>query len=609
MHTFPLRLLILSLFLLCGLPTLASATGGVVAAPQPIAAEYGAKVLREGGNAVDAAVATALMMGVVDGHNSGIGGGCFINIRTADGEMLTIDGREIAPALATRNMFIRDGKAVSRLSLTGPLASGVPGSLAAYDLALREHGTKSLAELLRGAADVAEEGFPLDRKYAARLRGAADTLKQFPGSAAMLLKEDGSPYEEGEILCLPDLAKTYRAVADHGIEWFYGGPFAETVGEWMEENGGLLRAEDFAAYEAKVREPVVTTYRGYTVIGMPPPSSGGVHVGQILNIVENFDLSEMDEATRLHVIAEAMKLAFADRAHWLGDPDFAEVPKGLASEAYARELAGRIDVEKVMEVEGAGEPPGEAGIFEQLPPAEAGKADGANVEHRTPNVQHRSARGADFDVERTTLDVGRALLSDSHTAHLSTADEHGNWVALTATVNTGFGSKVVVPGTGVVLNNQMDDFAAQPGVPNTFGLVGAEANAVAAGKRPLSSMSPTIVLKGEGEDAKPVLAVGGAGGPRIISATLLTIMNVIDREMSVEEAVAAGRVHHQWSPDGLLVERRVPAAVREELLSRGHEMEDTGAIAIVQAVGVDEEGKLVPVADDRAPGGTARSEE
>lgn len=585
-----LRSLITGFLFLC-IATTARATGGVVAAPQPIAAEYGAKVLREGGNAVDAAVATALMLGVVDGHNSGIGGGCFINIRTADGESLCIDGRETAPALATRDMFIRDGEAVSSLSLTGPLASGVPGALAAYDRALRQHGTKSLAELLRGAAALAEEGFELDRKYAARLRGVAETLRQFPGSAEMLLKEDGSPYGEGETLRLPDLAKTYRAVADNGIEWFYGGPFAEAVGEWMEEHDGLLRAEDFAAYEARVREPVVTHYRGHTIVGFPPPSSGGVHVGQMLNILEHFELSGMDEATRLHVIVEAMKLAFADRAYWLGDPDFAEVPRGLASEEYARELVKRIDPETVKEVESAGAPPEEEGIFRQLPPAKAGRAE-RGVEGRTPNA-----------------DARRSLHSDSHTAHLSVADEDGNWVALTATVNTGFGSKVVVPGTGVVLNNEMDDFAAQPGVPNTFGLVGAEANAVAAGKRPLSSMSPTIVLRGEGEEAEPILAVGGAGGPRIISGTLLTILNVIDEQMPVAEAVAAGRVHHQWSPDRMLAERRLPAAVREVLVKLGHEIEETGAIAVVQAVGVDEEGKLVAVADPRAPGGTARSEE
>lgn len=591
------RHLIAGLLVLC-IATTAQATGGVVAAPQPIAAEYGAKVLRDGGNAIDAAVATALMMGVVDGHNSGIGGGCFINIRTADGETLCIDGRETAPALATRDMFIRDGKAESSLSLTGPLASGVPGSLAAYDLALREHGTKSLAELLRGAADVAEEGFALDSKYAARLRGAADTLRQFPGSAALLLKEDGSPYEEGEILRLPDLAKTYRAVADNGIAWFYGGPFAEVVDEWMRENDGMLRAEDFAAYEAKVRQPVVTRYRGHTVIGMAPPSSGGVHVGQMLNILENFELSEMDEATRLHVIAEAMKLAFADRAYWLGDPDFAAVPKGLASEEYARELAKRIDKEQVTEVEGAGQPPEGERVFEQF------SGD-------TPSPEGEGVSGIDGN---TPSPSGEAVAPtfitdpDEHTAHLSVADEEGNWVALTATVNTGFGSKVVVPGTGVVLNNQMDDFAAQPGVPNTFGLVGAEANAVAAGKRPLSSMSPTIVLRGEGEDARPVLAVGGAGGPRIISATLMTILNVLDERMPLDEAVSACRIHHQWSPDGLLVERRLADEVIEALQAMGHEVEETGAIAVVQAVGVDEEGNLVAVADPRAPGGTAKGD-
>ena len=591
-------------------PSSRSPTTGAVAAPQKLAAEYGAQVLREGGNAVDAAVATALMLGVVDGHNSGIGGGCFILIHTAEGEIIAIDGREKAPALATRDMFIRGGKADARLSTVGPLAVGTPGMLAACDLALREHGTKSIAQLLGGAADVAERGFVLDEEYAARLRAEAEVIRQFPATAAMLLKPDGAPYNAGETLRLPDLARTYRAIADNGIDWFYGGEFAAAVDGWMRENGGLLRAEDFAAYEAKQREPVITTYRGYTVAGFPPPSSGGVHVAQILNILENFDLASLDEAARRHVIVEAMKLAFADRAHWLGDPDFARVPRGLASQEYADELAKRIRLDAATKVEGHGAPPGaESEVFPQLRAA-------ANVERPTSNVQRRSGRESDpvtstLDVERATLDVhdsSPAILdvrsSDSHTAHLSAADEHGNFVALTSTVNTGFGSKVVVPGTGVVLNNQMDDFSAQPGVRNVYGLVGAEANAIEPGKRPLSSMSPTIVLEGD----HPILTVGAAGGPRIISATLQTIINYLDLGMPLADAVAAGRMHHQWSPDELLVEESLTAAMRAALEQLGHGTGVVrGGLAVVQAVGRGSDGFWIAVADTRAQGGAVVS--
>jgi gamma-glutamyltranspeptidase len=663
----------------------AQPTAGAVAAPQPLAADYGAQVLRDGGNAIDAAVATALMLGVVDGHNSGIGGGCFIVIRTAEGELVAIDGRETAPALATRDMFIRNGSADPELSTVGPLAVGTPGMLAACDLALREQGTKTLAELLRGAADVAENGFAIDETYARRLAGEAETIRQFPATAAMLLKADGSPYAAGETLKLPDLAATYRAIADNGIDWFYKGEFASAVDGWMRENGGALRAEDIAGYEAKSREPVVSTYRGYTVAGFPPPSSGGVHVAQILNILENFDLASMDEPTRRHVMAEAMKLAFADRAHWLGDPDFAQVPRGLASQEYADLLGGRIKLDAVTAVESHGTPPeAEQDIFPQLPisaeartageqggqdattrpttapatgavtresttqaavggdpatrpaPRERGVLVGTYdpsqgieprtrvieprtrvIEPRTRSIEPRTRvieprtrvieprqrqiipRSLQPRFPQTRLRYRDSRFDDSHTAHLSAADEHGNFVAITSTVNTGFGSKVVVPGTGVVLNNQMDDFSAQPGVPNFFGLVGAEANAVQQGKRPLSSMSPTIILEGD----EPILSIGAAGGPLIISATLQAIVNHLDLGMDLEQALAAPRIHHQWAPDALLVEEGLDPAVRQRLSELGHtvDVERSGGFAVVQAVARND-GAWHAAADPRGGG-------
>ena len=476
---------------------------GMVATVHPLASQAAIATFERGGNAIDAAVAAAVTLGVVDGHNSGLGGGCFVLIRRADGKIVAIDGREMAPAAATRDMYLRDGKADTSLSQNGPLAIGVPGALAAYDKASREHGRLPIEDALRDAAIIADQGFAVDRNYARNLRGAREWIARFPASRAMLLKSDGEPYEEGDTLRLGDLATTYRNMAEHGIDWFYGGPFAKRVETWMQANGGILTAKDFANYQAIEREPVRSTYRGYEVIGFSPPSSGGVHVAEILNILESFDLAAKfktanpdGEASAYHLIAEAMKVAFADRAHWLGDADFAKVPRGLAEQEYADELAAKIDSAK-------------------LTPVDA---------HGVPDDWETNVYG-------------------KHTTHIATADREGNWVAITATVNTSFGSKVTVPGTGLVLNNEMDDFSAQPGVPNAFNLIGAEANAVAPGKRPLSSMSPTIVLK----DDQPVLTLGAAGGPKIITQVVLGIVNVVDRGLSLEEAVAHKRLHHQWA--------------------------------------------------------------
>lgn len=529
----------------------------MVATVHPLATDAAVDAMRRGGNAVDAIVTAGLVLSVVDSHNSGIGGGCFLVIRRANGEIVAIDGRETAPAKATRDMFLRDGKAVAELSQTGALAVGVPGEIAAFHQAVTKYGQLPWADHCFTAARIAEAGFPVTRNFASRLAGVAKDLEKFPASRAIFLRPDGSPWLAGDALRQPELSRTFRALATQGPDWFYRGPFAKWTAAWMRANGGLLTESDFANYVAKPRSPLRTTYRGHEIVGFPPPSSGGVHVAQILNILEHFDLKSLgaDSPDFVHVVAEAMKLAFADRAHWLGDPDVAPVPRGLVDKAYASQLAKKIDLKKAALV----------------------------PKHNTP--------------PNSTTDV-----FGKHTTHFSAADAEGNWVACTATINTSYGSKVVVPGTGVVLNNEMDDFSAQPGVANFFGLVGAEANAIAPGKRPLSSMSPTIVLK----DGKPILSVGAAGGPTIITQTLLAILHVVDFGRDPAEALAQPRFHQQWSPDELRIETTFPDAVRRELERRGHKLKELNSMGACQAVGRAKDGKsFIGAHDPRVTDGKA----
>ena len=525
----------------------------MVATGHPIATDAAADVFRNGGNAVDAAVTAALTLGVVDGNNSGIGGGCLILIRSADGKLTAIDGREMAPAAAHKDMFLRDGKPMPNASQTGPLAVGVPGALAAYKIALERCGTKQLPELLAPGIKAAEEGFIAGGRLARAVRGEAEHLNKYGGARGGLLHDDGTPIAEGERLMQRDLANTYRAIAEHGIDWFYGGPFAQRVGEWMAANGGILAADDFAGYEAKLRPALRSKYRDYEIIGFPPPSSGGVHVAQILNILEQFELKNKFEninpSVAVHVIIEAFKLAFADRAHWLGDSDFVDVPRNLVSKEYAKQLATKIGTGQALEVSSHGTPP-------------AWKQD----------------------------------VFGRHTTHISAADADGNWVGITATVNTTFGSKVIVPGTGVVLNNEMDDFSIYPGVPNAFGLVGAENNSVAPGKRPLSSMSPTIVLNFKRE---PILTVGAAGGPKIITQVVLVIVRQVDLGQSLPDAVAGPRFHHQWRPDVVSYEKDLAKGYIDGLRQRGHELEEIDSGGITQASAVDTLGRVPGVSGTR----------
>ncbi len=529
----------------------ASFTKHAIATVHPLATAAGKQAFEKGGNAIDAAIAAGLTLGVVDGHNSGIGGGCFFVIRAADGTVTCIDGREMAPAKAQRDMYVINGKLDDEASKTGALASGVPGYLKACAAAQKKHGKLKLADVLLPAAEIAENGFPIDEVYARKLTATAAKLAKFPSSAAIFLK-DGKTLRKGQTLVQSDLAATYRAVAKSGIEWFYGGEFAQKTAEWMLANGGIITAQDLANYQAPERVAIRSKYRGYDLITMPPPSSGGVHVAQILNILEHFPIRHFRASSRIHVITEAMKLAFADRAYWLGDPDFAPVPRGLVDPAYAAELAQKIDMDHATAVPS-----------HNMPPHWKGDVFG------------------------------------KHTTFLCTADDEGNWVALNQTINTAFGSKVVIPGTGVLLNDEMDDFAVQPGIPNAFKLVGAEANAVAPGKRPLSSMSPTIVLK----DGKPVIVTGAAGGPTIITQALLLLMHIIDDGMLPAEALAEPRFHHQWNPDELKIEKTFGEGTLTRVKAFGHKLAESEGFGACQAIYFDADKKLFfPANDPRVPG-------
>ncbi len=528
---------------------------GVVATVHPLASQAAIAVFNRGGNAVDAAIAASLMLSVVDGFNSGIGGGCLAMLRLNDGSVKAIDGRETAPGLAQPEMFYRDGKPDPQLSQFGPLAAGVPGLLAVLYRMSEQFGRADWRDALEGAAAVAEDGFVIDSNYASRLRSAASRLKQFPESARVLLDDSGKPRQQGDLLRQPDLARTLRKVSEEGISWFYQGEFADRVEKFMSAEGGLLCASDFSSYKSIERQPIRCNYRGQSVFGFPPPSSGGIHIAQMLGMLSGFDVAQIfaeSEAAGRHLLIEVMKRAMADRAYWLGDADFAKVPRGLIDLDYLQERASSIDLAAATKIESHGQPP-----------------------------------GADVDL------FGQG----GHTTHLTTADAEGNVAAITQTVNTTFGCKMIVPDTGVVLNNELDDFSIAPGVRNAFGLVGSEANLIAPGKRPLSSMSPTIVLDAGGT---PLLSCGAAGGPKIITTVLQILVRVLDLQQPIEEAIAAPRIHHQWSPDQAVCEEATRGEVLAELRQLGHNLSTIASGAVAQGITIDG-GQLTAASDPRVP--------
>jgi gamma-glutamyltranspeptidase/glutathione hydrolase len=492
------------------------------------AARAGARILEQGGNAIDAAVATAFAVGVAQPFSAGLGGGAFALVRLADGRIRALDARETAPAAATRTMFVEPG-VPEDASVHGPLAVAVPAFVPGMLELLERHGTMPLAQILAPAIELAEQGVEIG-PYHARMAGFMSqrlSAERFPETwhiqLAPFADATGSATATslvGQRLVQKDLGQTLRLLAARGGSIFRDGPIAQAIVETVQAQGGLLVLDDLRNIRPKWREPVFGSYRGLRVASFPPPSSGGVVLVQALNVLEGFDLASLPprSAPAIHLVAEAMKLAFADRAAYLGDPDFVEIPiERLVSKRYAARQRARIDAGKATRIEGPGQLPEDAG-----------------------------------------------------TTHLSVTDAAGRAVALTMTINTPFGSGITVPGAGVILNNEMDDFAVARDTPNSYGLVDTQgANLVAPGKRPLSSMTPTILDR----DDAVFMVTGSPGGPRIISTTLLTILDVVDWGMDPQAAVAAPRYHHQWEPDRLRLEPEIPDDASRALEVRGHEIE------------------------------------
>ncbi len=525
----------------------------MVVAPERDAATVGLSVLRRGGNAVDAAVATAFALAVTFPRAGNLGGGGFLIYRAPDGTHAALDFRETAPQALTAAMFADgSGRIDPARSRKGGLAVGVPGSVAGLAAAHKQWGTRPWDELVAPAISLAEEGVVVSQLTAEILADETARLAADPAAAAIFTKS-GAPLREGDRLVQKDLAKTLRTIAAQGASGFYEGPIAAAIVKGTSATGGVMTLEDLARYRALPRTPLTGTYRGRTIVAFPPPSSGGVVLLQALAMLERFDLaaSGAGSALTLHRIAEAERRAFADRTVYLGDPDVVKVPvKALLDRAYLAARAATIRDDRA-----------------------------------TPSST----------ILPGSLPVGGGM----NTLHLSIADDRGGAVALSTTLNSWYGAALVAPGTGVLLNDEIDDFALGRGVANQYGLVGGDANAVAGGKRPLSSMCPTIV-ESKAPGARPLLILGARGGPMIISSVLQTIVHVIDDGMSLQEAVDAPRIHHQWLPDEILYERRAfTPEVAAGLRGRGHMLTERGPIADVCPIGLDAEGRYTGAADPR----------
>ncbi|MGM8899141.1 MULTISPECIES: gamma-glutamyltransferase [unclassified Psychrobacter] len=512
------------------------AKNGMVATQEALASDIGLKILKDGGNAVDAGVAVGFALAVTLPRAGNIGGGGFMMIYDAEkGKTVALDYREKAPSSASRDMYLdEEGNAVSDLSRFHGLAIGVPGTVAGLLKALEDHGTMSRGQVMAPAIALAEDGIEVTAGLSESLEALSDRLQKWPSTKKVFFRADGSAYQPGERLKQPELARSLKLIAAQGADGFYKGETARKIVKAINDAGGSMSLQDLANYEAIAREPVKGDYRGYEIVSMPPPSSGGIHIVQILNILEGYPLKDygQNSAQTIHLMAEAMQLAYADRAEYLGDSDFIDVPaSGLTSQAYADNLRTSI-----------------------------------NPNQATPAATIKANNPLPYESDQTT--------------HFSIVDKDGNAIANTYTLNFSYGTGLVAEGTGILLNNEMDDFSAKPGTPNGYGLLGGDANAVEANKRPLSSMSPTLVFK----DSKPYIVTGSPGGSRIITTVTQIISNVIDHDMNIAEATHAPRIHDQWLPDEIRTEKALNIDTVKKLESMGHTVSPKAAMGSTQSI-------------------------
>ena len=529
------------------------AKNGMVASEQELATQIGVDILKAGGNAVDAAVAVGFALAVALPNAGNIGGGGFMMVHDASsGKDIALDFREVAPRGASRNMYLdASGKVIDGKSLFTHYAVGVPGTVAGMTHALSRWGSMPLAKVMAPAIALADKGYPVSVTLAKTLDQEKKNMGRWPATQAVFWR-NGAPLQTGQRLVQKDLAQSLRLISQQGAKAFYEGAIAQKIVAEMAPHANALSLQDLRDYKVAEREPVRGSYRGYQIVTMPPPSSGGAHLIQILNMMERWPMNQWgaDSAQSVHYMTEAMKLAYADRSEYLGDPDFVKIPlKGLISKSYASELAASIKPQQAR-----------------------------------PAKDIRPGRPQPYESDQTT--------------HYSVVDKAGNAVAVTYTLNTNFGSGIVAKGTGILLNNEMDDFSAKPGVANAYGLVGGDANAVQAGKRPLSSMTPTLVLK----DGKPVLVTGSPGGARIITTVLQQVVNHIDFGMNPAEAAATPRFHHQWTPDELRVEKGFSPDTLALLKQWGHKVALKASMGRTQTIEI-REGLLRGASDPRNPDG------
>ena len=535
---------------------------GIVASTNDVASRVGVDVLKRGGNAIDAAIAVAFALAVTHPAAGNLGGGGFMIIRFKDGKSTAIDYREMAPATASRNVYLdKDGNLIKGEggSLVGYRAAGVPGTVRGMELALKKYGSGKLgwAQLIEPARRLAANGFTVTNSLARSLRHENEYLSQYPETKRIYLN-NGKFFDEGDLFRQPDLAATFGRLQRLGPNEFYSGQTARLIVDDMKRNNGLMTLEDLRGYEAKERTPLRGSYRGYEIISMPPPSSGGAVLLEMLNILEGYDLSKMESSSsdRYHLMAEAMRRAFADRAEYMGDSDFVKVPvAGLIDKDYAARLRSTINTEKA-----------------------------------STSAEVRAGRPTGYESDETT--------------HFTVADGQGNVVSNTYTLNNSYGSAAVAKGTGIILNDEMDDFAAKPGTPNMYGLIQGERNAVAPRKRPLSAMTPTIVLR---KDGSFWFTVGSPGGPTIINTVLCVITNVIDYGMNIQQAIDAPRIHHQWLPDELAWEPYgLSGDTQKALTGRGHTLAKPRYLGDAEGIMLEERtGIFLGATDPRRSDGMA----